>query len=378
MSAFRTLIGQHEARASLAIWAIVPTVFLFFALTLAVDPTAHLDRLRLGATVLDAGATTPAGQVSIGPRLIEGLGGQLHAEVISYPTEADLRDAVLAHKVAGGILVPAGTTQAILGGQPATLQIVRSDANDPFTNAFTTNLAAQIAANINAALPVLAGGATPQPPLVSVATTNVAPTTDYRFATVPAALLLPLWMATVAFAALLSRAGDRIRSTVGRSRTALVELGTAVLGAGIAATVISLDIALFTWRSDLSVGGLFGLLWLGLTAIALVLLGTIRAVGLPLGVLLGIVALFVQQPVSGAAFPSAFAPDVVRWAEPIAPLRYLVEGVRNLLIGGATTFEMAVALALVAGAGVALYLLGLLRLAFVPGRSHGPMSAQPV
>jgi ABC-type polysaccharide/polyol phosphate export permease len=87
-----------------------------------------------------------------------------------------------------------------------------------------------------------------------------------------------------------------------------------------------------------------------------------------------VLALFVQQPVSGAAFPPAFAPDSVRWLTDISPLRYMVEGVRNLLIGGSTTPEMAWGLALLAGAGLLLVAGGIARLAFIPGKQH---MAQP-
>lgn len=83
------------------------------------------------------------------------------------------------------------------------------------------------------------------------------------------------------------------------------------------------------------------------------------------GALLGICALFLQQPISGAAFPADFAPDAVRWAEPIAPLRYLVEGLRDVLIGGSTRADMAVALACFAVVGLVLVGLGMARLSYV-------------
>jgi hypothetical protein len=366
MSTFRALIAQREARLAIAVWAVVPAVFLFFALTLAVDPTAHLDRIRLGVTVLDAGISTPQGDVAVGPRLIEGLQAQLGAEVIPYPAASAMRDAVLAHDVAAGIVVPAGMTQDLQSGQPVELKLVRIDSNDPFTNALATNLGSQLATSLNAALPALLSGEPPAPALVSVAAENLAPTPDFRFPTVPAALLLPLWMASVAFAALLARAGDVARLAGGPARTGLAELAYAVLGAAITAAVVTVCVSTFTWRWDIDLIGLFGFTWLGLTAIAWLVLGTIRLIGFRLGVLTAVVALFIQQPVSGAAFPTAFAPDAVRWAEPVAPLRYLVEGVRNLLIGGSTTPEMTAALAVLAAAGALLVGGGIARLWLMP------------
>jgi hypothetical protein len=375
MSTIRALIAQREARAALAAWAVIPTLFLFFAVTLAVDPAAHLDRVRLGVTVLDAGVTTEGAQVAVGPRLLEGLRSQLGAEVVPYPTEAELRDAVLAHDIAAGIVVPADMTMHLQTAQPVVLRLVRSDANDPFTNAFSTNLGTQLASAINTALPAMLSGEAPAPPLVSVARDDVAATTDFRFAALPAALLLPVWVASVAFAALLTRAGDHVRAQGGSFRTGLAEMAYAVLGAASTAAIVTLGIAAFTWRWDIDLVGTFGLLWLGLTAIAWLLLGTIRVVGFELGVLLGVIGLFVQQPVSGAAFPAAFAPDAVRWAEPIAPLRYLVEGVRNLLIGGSTTPDMVAALAAIAAAGALLVLVGSVRLSLISGRRSAPVPA---
>lgn len=362
MSSLRALLHQRDTRAAVVLWSLIPTVFLFFALTLAVNPVANLDRLRLGVTVLDQGVETPQGQVAVGPRLIEGLTRELGIEAVTYSTEADLRTAVEARDVSGGVIVPDGMTADLQAGHPVELTVVRTEANDSFGNAFMTNLAGQLAANLNAAVPAILSGQPPAPPAIAVATENLAATPDFRFPALPGTLLLPLWIASVAFAALLSRSGDRVRATAGASRTGIAELVVGAVAAGIASAVITLDVALFSWRSDIDLVGLFGLLWLGLVAIGWLLLGTVRLVGLGAGVALGVLALFIQQPVSGAAFPAAFAPDVVRWAEPVAPLRYLVEGVRNVLIGGSTTTDVVVALGLLAVAGAVLVAAGTVRL----------------
>lgn len=377
MSAFTTLLSRREARAALAVWTLVPAVFLFFAMTLAVDPAANLDRLEIGAAVLDTPVSTPQGDVAIGPRLVEGLGAQLGADVTTFDSEPALRDAVLAREVVAGIVIPAGTTAGVMSGEPIELEVIRSDANDPFSNAFSHNLAEQLAAGLNAALPAMLPGAEPSaPPLVSVATTTVAQTGDFRFAAVIGGLLLPLWMTAVAFAALVSRAGDAVRRALGTGATALAEVGLAAVAAAATAAVLTLGLATFGWTWEIDLVGLFGFTWLALTAIGWVLLGTIRAVGLELGGLLGVFALFVQQPVSGAAFPAAMAPDAVRWAEPFAPLGYFVEGMRNVLIGGSTTPEMVLALSIVGLVGLGLAVAGYARLS-VLGRRHEQASAQP-
>ena len=376
MQALKQLLHRPEARAALAVWTIVPALFLFFATTLAVDPAANLDQLRLGAAIEDRGVSTPAGEVAIGPRLVEGLESQMGLGVTTYDTEAALRDAISSREVAAGIVVRDGTTQALMAGGPIELGVIRTDANDPFTNAFTANLAGQLATNLNAVLPTMLPGAEPPaPPLVTVEADTIAATADFRFATVMAALLLPLWMAGIAFAALLSRAGDAIRRTVGTAATAASELTLVVVGAGVVAAVLVIGLATFTWNLEIDLIGLFGFAWLGLTAIAFVLFGTIRAVGVEIGAALGVLALFVQQPVSGAAFPAAMASDWVSWAEPIAPLRYLVEGMRNLLIGGSTTPDMVLALSIIGLVGLGLALVGYGRLA-VPRRKPESVSVQ--
>jgi uncharacterized phage infection (PIP) family protein YhgE len=376
MRTMKALLSRREARAALAVWTLVPALFLFFAMTLAVDPAANLDRLDLGVAVVDEGVTTPDGPVAIGPRIVEGLETQLGADVTTYPDEAALTDALLAREVAGGIVVPAGTTERLMAGGPIELVAVRSEANDPFSNSFTANLAGQLASNLNAALPaILPGAEAPAPPLVTVDAAVVAATADYRFASVLGAILLPLWVATLAFAALTSRAGDAAGHRIGAAGTAVAELSMVIGGAALVAAIVALGIPTLAWNWDADVVGLFGIAWLALTAIGLVLLGTIRTVGLELGALLGLLALFVQQPVSGAAYPAAMAPDVVRWAEPIAPLRYLVEGVRNALIGGSTQADVALSLSLIGLVGLGLALLGYGRLALAPARRHGPVPA---
>jgi hypothetical protein len=370
MSALTALLHQRHTRAAVAIWAIVPTVFLFFALTLAVNPTDNLDRLRVGVAVLDEGVVTPDGEVSIGPRLLEGIGGELGATAVPYPTEAALSEAILARDVNLGIVVPAGMTEAVLAGAPAELRIVRTDANDAFVNAFSANLPAQLSANLAAVLPSLTGGGESAAPAIAVGTSTIAPTTDFRFPALPATLLLPLWMASVAFGALLTRTGDEVRARFGAVRTGVAELVVTTVAAALVAAVIAVDIALFSWRGDLDLPGLFAILWVGLVAIGWLVVGAIRLAGLALGVALGITALFIQQPISGAATPASFAPDAVRWLEPVAPLRYLVEGMRNVLIGGSTTSDMLVALGALALVAAALAFGGMARLALLERDGH--------
>jgi putative membrane protein len=147
-----------------------------------------------------------------------------------------------------------------------------------------------------------------------------------------------------------------------------------VVGAAVTAAVVTLDVALFSWHWDIDFLGLFTFLWLACTAVGWLLLGTVRTFGLVLGALLGVVALFLQQPISGAAYPPAFAPEIVRWAEPIAPLRYFVEGIRDVLIGGSTLPDMAIALVVIALVGLVLVVIGSARLELL-ARRHPPAAA---
>jgi len=39
MATLPALLARREAQAALAVWALLPTLFLFFARTLAVDPS---------------------------------------------------------------------------------------------------------------------------------------------------------------------------------------------------------------------------------------------------------------------------------------------------------------------------------------------------
>jgi uncharacterized phage infection (PIP) family protein YhgE len=372
MSAIRTLFSQREARIALGIWAMIPTLFLFFSITLAVDPTTQLGKLPFGMAVLDTGADTPQGHISIGSRLVDGLHQQLPVEIVTFMDEGSLRAAVLNHKVAGGIIFPANMTRNLQAKQPVALSVVKSEGNDPFSTAFTTNLQSQIVTNLNVSLPGMLSGQPPAAQLVSAAPQVVVASTDFRFPIIPATLMLPIWLGAVAFGVFMSRAGNRLRENkeLKPVEVGLAELAAGVIGAALVAAVITLDLRLFTWRWDLDVVGIFTFLWLGALATAWLILGAIRLFGLIPGAPFGVLALFIQQPVSGAGFPASFAPEAVRWAANVSPLRYLIEGLRNLLIGGTTTGEMASALAWLAGAGLVLYLVGAARLAWRANRTH--------
>ncbi len=376
MSALRMLFAQREAKLAIAVWVIIPTLFLFFALTLAVDPSTQIDKVSIGITVLDAGVQTPQGTVSVGGQLAGGLHNQIPVQAVQYTTEADLRNAVLSRHVSGGIIFPENMTRDLQAHQPVQITIVKSDASDQFTGLFMTNIASQLSANLDASLPGMLGGQ-PSQPLVTTVVATVATAADFRFSVIPAVLVLPIWIATLAFSVLLSRAGASLRRTQGVSamQGGLVELGVSAIGALIVAVVITLDIALFMWRWDIDFVGLAAFLWIGLLASAWLVQGMIRLFGLELGAALGLIGLFVQQPVSGASYPPSFAPDVVRWLADFSPLRYMVEGIRNILIGGSTTPDMTLGLALLAGAGLLIFAGGIARLSFIPSRQRPP---QPV
>jgi uncharacterized phage infection (PIP) family protein YhgE len=374
MSTLRALAGRRETRAALIIWLALPTVFLFFSLLLAVDPSAHLAQLKLGAVVLDAGVTTPQGQVAVGPKLIGALEERLGVQVVPYPTEEALRSAVLDRNVGGGIVIPDGATASLQGGRPVELRVVRSDADDQFTNQFTASLATSLGPTLNAVLPAMLAGTAPTP-LVTVTADTLATTPDFRFPALAGFLLLPLWIASVAFAALLSLAGNTVRPASGAVRTGLAEVVVTAVGAAVTGAVVTLDIALFSGRWNIDFAALFGFFWLACTGIGWLLLGTIRTFGLVLGAVLGVCALFLQQPISGATYPPSFAPEVVRWAEPIAPLRYLVEGMRDVLIGGTTLADMFAALVVLGLAGLVLVGIGMARLELLARRN--PPAAAP-
>ncbi|MCU0504456.1 MAG: ABC transporter permease [Chloroflexi bacterium] len=370
------MLRRRETWAALAVLAGLPTLFLFFNLTLAADPSAHLDRVDLGAVVLDEGVATPQGQVSVGPKVVGMLHERLGVAIVPFASEDALRDAVLARQVAGGLVVPEGATASLQAGQPASLTIVRSDAGDAFTNALTTNLVASLGPTLEAALPAAHAGEQPRA-LVTVVPANVAPAADFRYPALPGLLVLPFWVAGIGAVVLLARAGDAVRERSDAVRTGFAEVALALAGAGIAAAVLTLDIAAFTWRWEIDAVGLFGFLWLATTASVWIILGLVRAFGRALGAALAALALFVQQAVSGASYPSAFAPDVVAWTVPYLPAPHLVEGLRNLLIGGTTTADAAVALAWLAVAGIVLIIIGMGRLVHAALRSAAPRAALP-
>src|SRR5689334_8265534 len=107
MSAIHSVFAQREARMALAIWAIIPTIFLFFTITLAVDPSTQLSKVRVGVAILDKGVQTPNGNMVVGSQLVQGLHKQAPFQLIQFPTENELRNALLSRQIAGGLIFPA-------------------------------------------------------------------------------------------------------------------------------------------------------------------------------------------------------------------------------------------------------------------------------
>ena len=352
---------------------LVVSAYLLFDLTGAADEAAHLDKVRVGVASLDRGLETPFGPISLADLAVGEMDERADFQVVFAATAEELRDDVLARDVAIGFVFPEDFTANVLGGTPTEVGVLRSEANDAFTNAFSRTLVMQWQANFDQVASTIGdlgsgGGGLPgeQAPLIEAREEVVAPIPNFRLSKLPMQIPFPFWAAIIVLAVLVSMAGRQIASERGSDpwTITLGQVAVAAVGTCLLAFVMMLDIALFAWEWSIRYVPLWAFMWLTAMSGVLLIFGIIRLAGVVAGLIVSLPLLLIDQIVGGGAAPGSFAPAVYRWLEALVPMRYFTEGFRNILFGGTTSGSMMVALGAIGLVGVLLLIVGTVRAAF--------------
>jgi len=358
-------------RWALGLPPLIVTAFLFFNLTGASDGTAHLDKIKVAVTDLDRGIETPIGTISLASVAVAQFEEQAPFDIISSDSAEDLRDDVLGRRAALGFVFPEDFTEKVLGGEQAEVQVLRSEANDAFTNGVAMGLVREWQANLDrvaSSVADLGSGGSFIPglePSAIVATEEViAPIPNFRLEKLPMEILFPFWGSTIVMAAFILLAGREVASRFRQSEPwaiSTVQIGLALSGTALLSLVMVLGIAFFAWEWSLKYIPLWSFMWLTAASSTLVLLGFMRCVGLVIGLIVSTPFLLIQQIVGGGVVPGSWAPPVYRWLESLVPMRYFTEGFRNILFGDTTTGSMVIALGSIALIGLGMLVLGTIR-----------------
>ena len=119
--ALRILRQFRHDRRTVALIVIVPLVVMALIGYLVSDDK---EPLPVAVVNLDAGATTPMGQVSLGDRIAGLLGADPTLEVVTVPTPEEARQRVADVQVAGAVVLPPDLTRQALSGGSVPVQVV--------------------------------------------------------------------------------------------------------------------------------------------------------------------------------------------------------------------------------------------------------------
>ena len=375
--ALRQFANQRWTRFGVVAPLLVVTSFLFFDLTGATDEAAHLDKVVVGVAELDRGLETPFGSISLSSLAVSEMAERAPFQVVSSATEEELRADVLARDVAIGFVFPEDFSEKVLGREPTEVGVIRSEANDAFTNAFTQTLVMQWQSNFDQVANTIdklgsGGGALPGQDVSLIQATEevVAPIPNFRLSKLPMKILFPFWAAVIVLSVFVSMAAREVASQhrIDPWMVTLGQVAVAALATSLLAAVMVVDIALFAWEWSVRYVPLWAFMWLTGISGAFVILGVTRLAGIVAGLAVSLPLLLMDQIVGGGAAPGSFAPAVYRWLESLIPMRYFTEGFRNILFGGTTSGRMMIALGVIGMIGIFLLVAGTVRAALAVQR----------
>jgi ABC-2 type transport system permease protein len=119
--ALRILRQFRHDRRTVALIVIVPLVVMALIGYLVSDDK---EPLPVAVVNLDAGAATPAGQISLGDRIAGLLGADDTLQVVEVATPEAARQQVADVKVAGAVILPPDLTQQALSGGSVPVEVV--------------------------------------------------------------------------------------------------------------------------------------------------------------------------------------------------------------------------------------------------------------
>ena len=379
----RQFVHHRWIRFGVVAPLLVVTSFLFFDLTGAADEVAHLDKVVIGVTELDRGLETPFGTVSLASLAVSEMAERAPFQLVFPATEEELREDVLARRVSIGFVFPEDFSEKVLGQEPTEVRVIRSEANDAFTNAFSQALVMQWQSSFDQVAATIGslgsgGGALPgqDAPLIQAREEIVAPIPNFRLSKLPMKILFPFWAAILVLASFVSMAARDIasRRRYDAWKITVGQVAVAAVATSLLAAVMVVDISLFAWEWSIRYVPLWAFMWLTGISGAVLVLGIARLVNLIVALSACLPLLLIDQIVAGGAAPGNFAPAVYRWLEGFVPMRYFTEGFRNILFGGTTSGRMMTALGTIALIGVLLLVAGTIRAALM---AQPEASAEP-
>lgn len=337
---------------------------------------------------LDGGAM--AGALRDGP--LAGLEAAGVADVVAVTSGEEARRQVDAGDVGAAIVVPAGFSAAVAGGNPATIEvIVTPDAAlsgqvarsmlASFTSGITgVQLAVRTALSVGGGIPDSAliaqlaadAQALPEPIVMAAQGTAGRQATSSTFYAASMSVLFVFFAAQFGVVSLLAekRAGTLARMLAAPISPRAVLAGKVLVSfvlASVSMTVIAIGTTLLLgahWGDPIGVAALIMATAAAASGIALLMIGFARTEE-QAGNLVAIVALTLAV-LGGSFFPMTQAPDVLARLSSLTPHSWFLRGINDLAGGGGVT-TVLMPIAVLAGIAAVTGGIGMLRARQVVG-----------
>ena len=333
-------------------------IFSIFNLTAAVDSTRVAAAFNLGVVDQDEGLTFPP--IKVASRMLEGLGGNLPFQVMTYESPEAARIALEAGIAAAVVIFPPSFSTLAVSEDDFEIEIW----NTQHLTIAETQVAAQLPGMLQMAMSAgvanlrlsLAKGKLPSsslPVTAKVETLHAAGNGASLAA--PFIMTFTSWLAGVVGAILLFLATNSV--AIPRMRTTL-RITVPVVSLGIASLVLTLVVASVTGNWG-AVPAVWGQSWLVSLCVSWLSLGVLSIIGMASVVLLLPLA-FYQSAVGGAMAPTAAAAPWLRPLGEAAPFDQVGAAFRASMHGGDFSLPFLWLLS-TAGAGIVAISLSTLK-----------------
>jgi ABC-2 type transport system permease protein len=364
--ALRILKQFRHDRRTVALIVIVPLVVMALIGYLIGDKGKR--PLPVAEANLDAGAATPAGNVSIGASIASALRKQDGIDVHAAPSERAAIDEVRSGDVAGAVLLPADLTQQVLtGGGSVRVVVMGTDPNlqGPVlraTQAAVLSVATSAASAVGFQAPPLT-----VKPVTLEGGVGLSPL-DYDAPILLTffAFFLTFLLTSVSF--LRERSSgtlDRLMASPASRVEVLLGYLLGFIGFAMGQALLILGYA--TWVLHVRIAGS---IWLVLLVLAVLLIGVVN-----LGIALSFYArneLQVVQFMPLVLVPQVFLGGLVwpvqtlwlplRWLSQLFPLTHSTVALRAVMVGGEGFGDIAGRLLALLAFSVAMVAVGVLAL----------------
>lgn len=358
---------RHDRR-TVGLIVIVPLVVMALIGYLIGDKGK--EPLPVAVVNLDAGTETPSGHISLGASIANALGVKGQIAVESATSERAATERVRDGKVAGAVIIPADLTQQVLGGVPATIDIVVK-GTDPGLQGPVIKATQEALANLAKATSAAVAGFE-APPLsirpVSLEGGVGLSTLDYNAPAMIAvfAFLFTFMLTSVSF--LRERSSGTLERLMASPASRLEVLVGYLLGfIGFAMAQALLILGYAVWVLDVRIAGS---IWLVLLVIVILVIGVVN-----LGIALSFYArneLQVIQFIPLMLLPQVFLGGLfwavqtmyppLRWLSQLLPLTHSTVALRAVMVGGEGFGDILGRLLALVAFSAAMVLIGVLAL----------------